>query len=120
MSDEAPAADAPKTIEPPRIDPTFRNGTITAFGITSSFSLGFLSQWASSPGIWRLYDVAPAIAISIGAGLQIRALALLLPVEGLERAIYDKATRNYLRGLVLTGLGVFLAVSFDIASATLK
>lgn len=120
MSAEPPVADAPKPDEAARIDPTFRNGTITAFGITASFSLGFLSQWASSPGVWRLYDVLPALMICVGAGLQIRALALLLPVAGLERKIYDKATRNYLRGLILTGLGVFSAVSFDIVGAVLK
>ncbi|PZQ17901.1 MAG: hypothetical protein DI565_04020 [Ancylobacter novellus] len=103
-----------------RIEPVFRNGTITAFGITVSFTLGFLSQWASTPGTWRFYDVFPVLAIFAGALLQIRALALLLPIESLAKRIYDRATRLYLIGFGLTGLGVFAAVSFDIASALIQ
>ena len=101
----------------PNIDPTFRNGTITAFGIVVSFSLGFLSQWASSPGVWRLYDVFSVSAIFFGVVMQIRALALLLPVDGLRRVIYDRATRSFLIGLITTGAGVFAAVAFDIFTA---
>ena len=104
----------------PLIEAVFRNGTITAFGITVSFTLGFLSQWASSPGVWRIYDLAPVFAIFGGATLQIRALALLLPVESLLKTTYDRATRLYLIGFAMTGLGVFAAVSFDIVSALLK
>lgn len=117
MSDSEPAGGAAAA---QMIEPVFRNGTITAFGITVSFSLGFLSQWASSPGVWRLYDLAPVVAIFGGAILQIRALALLLPVESLVKTVYDRATRLYLIGFSLTGLGVFAAVSFDIVSAFLK
>jgi len=99
------------------IEAVFRNGTITAFGITVSFSLGFLSQWAASPGMWRLYDLPPVIAIFAGALLQIRALALLLPLEGLLKRVYDRATRLYLIGFGLTGCGVFAAVALDIGHA---
>lgn len=106
-------------VEPP-IDSTFRNGTITAFGVTVSFSLGFLSQWASAPGVWRSYDTPPVLVIFVGVALQIRALALLLPVEGLKRRIYDHATRTYMAGLILTGVGVATAVSFDAISALFK
>ncbi|MFD1701839.1 hypothetical protein ACFSCV_02370 [Methylopila henanensis] len=101
----------------PDIEAVFRNGTITAFGITASFSLGFLSQWASSPGAWRLHDAAPAGAIICGSILQIWALALLLPIEGLARPIYDRARKLYLAGLILTGCGVFGAVVADVVSA---
>lgn len=101
------------------IEAVFRNGTITAFGITVSFSLGFLSQWASSPGVWHLYDVPPVIAIFAGALLQIRALALLLPLEGLVKRVYDRATRLYLIGFGLTGGGVFAAVALDVGHAIL-
>ncbi|MFC3692990.1 hypothetical protein [Chenggangzhangella methanolivorans] len=103
----------PEDPPPPPLDATFRNGTITAFGVTVSFSLGFLSQWASSPGVWHSYDTPPALMIFVGVALQIRALALLLPIEGLRKKIYDKATKIYLVGLILTGLGVCAAVSFD-------
>lgn len=101
---------------PTDVEPVFRNGTITAFGITLSFSLGFLSQWASAPGAWRLYDGPPAAAIMVGSVLQMWALALLLPVEGLARRVYDRSRRIYVAGLILTGLGVFGAVLADIVS----
>ncbi|GLK81089.1 hypothetical protein [Methylopila turkensis] len=101
----------------PDVEAVFRNGTITAFGITLSFSLGFLAQWASSPGVWRFYDGPPAAAIILGSILQIWALALLLPVEGLARPVYDRSRRLYLAGLILTGCGVFGAVIADLVSA---
>ena len=101
------------------IEAVFRNGTITAFGITVSFTLGFLSQWASSPGVWRWYDLPSVFAVFCGALLQIRALALLLPVEGLLKTVYDRATRLYLIGLAFTGAGVFAAVSFDVVTGIL-
>ncbi|WP_165448740.1 hypothetical protein [Rhizobium ruizarguesonis] len=31
------------------IETLFRNGTITVVGVVLSFSLGFLTQWASNP-----------------------------------------------------------------------
>lgn len=104
----------------PLIEAVFRNGTITAFGVIVSFSLGFLSQWAMTPQPWRLYDALPAAAIIIGVILQIRALALLLPVEGLRKPVYDRATRLFLFGLSSTGFGVFAAVALDVAWALLE
>jgi len=98
-----------------RVEAVFRNGTITAYGITVSFTLGFLSQWASSADAWRWYDVPAVVAVFAGGMFQIWALALLLPVEGLVKTIYDRATRLYLVGLALTGAGVVTAVSFDVA-----
>jgi len=113
MADELqPAAEASDQIEP-----VFRNGTITAFGITVSFTLGFMAQWASSPGVWRVYDLGPLAAIFLGAVLQVWALALLLPVSSLARRTYDRATRIYLVGFILTGCGVLSAVLFDVVSA---
>ncbi|MBB3974341.1 hypothetical protein [Hansschlegelia beijingensis] len=102
-----------------RVEAVFRNGTITAYGITVSFTLGFLSQWASSADAWRLYDVPAVAAVFAGGMFQIWALALLLPVEGLVKTIYDRATRLYLIGLALTGTGVVTAVSFDVARGIL-
>jgi hypothetical protein len=120
MTDAPVSGPDPKPDDGDAIDATFRNGTITAFGVTVSFSLGFLSQWASSPGIWRSYDAPPTLMIFAGVAMQIRALSLLLPVQGMKRPIYDKATRIYMIGLILTGVGVCAAVSFDVASALLK
>lgn len=114
MAEEAETA-APAEDE--KIEAVFRNGTITAFGITVSFTLGFLAQWASSAGAWRVYDLGPLAAIFLGAMLQVRALALLLPIESLAKRTYDRATRIYLVGFALTGCGVLSAVSFDVVSA---
>ena len=47
----------------PRIDATFRNGSVTAVGIILGFSLGFLSQWASNPIAWSVVDIAAAAPI---------------------------------------------------------
>ncbi len=119
MTEDASAAALPAE-EEERIEAVFRNGTITAFGITVSFTLGFLAQWASSPGVWRFYDLVPLVAIFIGAALQVRALALLLPMESLAKKIYDRATKLYLIGFAMTGVGVVAAVAFDVVSALMK
>jgi hypothetical protein len=107
----------PKTAAEPMVEAVFRNGAITAFGITVSFSLGFLSQWASSPGVWRVFDIPPVVTLFAGIVCQIRAVSLLLPVEGLRKIVYDKATRIFMIGLILAGIGVFGAVSLDALSA---
>lgn len=119
MANDVDASAAPAEDEQ-KIEAVFRNGTITAFGITVSFTLGFLAQWATSPGVWRLYDLAPVIGIFVGAALQIRALALLLPIESLAKPVYDRATKLYLIGFGLTGLGVLAAVAADVASSLLQ
>jgi hypothetical protein len=103
-----------------RVDAVFRNGTITAFGVTVSFSLGFIAQWAASPGVWHAYDTPPIVVMFAGSVLQIRALALLLPVEGLIKTTYDRATRSYMLGLVLTGVGVFSAIGADVLPTLLN
>jgi len=95
------------------IETVFRNGTITVVGVVLSFSLGFLTQWASNPIPWKLPDLPTLILISIGIGLQLRSLALLLKTESLKKTVYDRASRYFLRGIVTTGSGVFLAIVIE-------
>lgn len=95
------------------IETVFRNGTITVVGVVLSFSLGFLTQWASNPIPWTIADLPTLFLISIGVGLQLRSLALLLRTESLKKSVYDRASRYFLRGIVTTGSGVFVAIVID-------
>ncbi len=95
------------------IETVFRNGTITVVGVVLSFSLGFLTQWASNPIPWKLVDLPTLILISIGIGLQLRSLAYLLRTESLKKVVYDKASRLFLIGIITTGSGVFLAIVIE-------
>ena len=95
------------------IETLFRNGTITVVGVVLSFSLGFLTQWASNPIPWRLTDLPTLVVIAIGIVFQLRSLALLLQTSSLKKAVYDKASRLFLNGVIITGAGVFLAILID-------
>ena len=95
------------------IETVFRNGTITVVGVVLSFSLGFLTQWASNPIPWKLTDLPTLLVISTGCVLQLRSLALLLKTESLKKSVYDKASRYFFSGIVTTGFGVFLAIIID-------
>jgi hypothetical protein len=95
------------------IETLFRNGTITVVGVVLSFSLGFLTQWASNPIPWRLTDLPTLVVIAIGIVFQLRSLALLLQTSSLKKVVYDKASRLFLNGVIITGAGVFLAILID-------
>ncbi|MDR6635405.1 hypothetical protein J2X72_004219 [Phyllobacterium sp. 1468] len=95
------------------IETLFRNGTITVVGVVLSFSLGFLTQWASNPIPWRLTDLPTLVVIAIGIVFQLRSLALLLQTSSLKKVVYDKASRLFLHGVMITGAGVFLAILID-------
>ena len=95
------------------IETLFRNGTITVVGVVLSFSLGFLTQWASNPIPWRLADLPTLVVIAIGIVFQLRSLALLLQTSSLKKVVYDKASRLFLSGVIITGSGVFLAILID-------
>ena len=98
-----------------QIDPTFRSGSLTAIGIMVGFSLGFLTRWAAVPGAWSKADFSALAAIVIGIALQIVSLAMLLSVESLILANYNRMIRIFLAGLVLVSVGVVLAVFVDIS-----
>ncbi|WP_019171133.1 hypothetical protein [Pseudaminobacter salicylatoxidans] len=95
------------------VETLFRNGTITVVGIVLSFSLSFLTQWANNPLPWNLVDLPPVFLIIAGIVCQIMALAILLRIASLQHNIYAKANRRFLIGVVLTGLGIVLAIIID-------
>lgn len=97
-----------------QIDPAFRSGSLTAIGIMVGFSLGFLTRWAAVPGSWSRADFSALAAITIGIALQILSLAMLLSIESLILANYNRMIRIFLTGLVLVAVGVLLAVFVDI------
>jgi hypothetical protein len=111
MSHQTDHAGASETA---KIDSTFRNGSLTAVGVVVGFSLGFLSRWAGLPGTWSNVDLVAVVAITVGIGLQIKALADLLGVASLERSRYERCVRIFLTGLVIVSLGVVLAIFADL------
>lgn len=106
--------------KPDRIDPTFRNGSLTAIGVVVGFSLGFVSNWALQPGTWNIVDIVSVLLIGIGIGLQIRALAGMLSTNSLNLAIYERLIRTFLIGLGLVAFGVGMAIFGDVVSGNLN
>ena len=98
-----------------RIDATFRNGSITAVGILTGFSLGYVSQWVSDPSPWDLSDLFAVCPLILGIILQVMALAALLSASSLYLAHYNRAKTMFLVGLALTALGMTIAVGLDIS-----
>ena len=96
------------------IDPTFRNGSITAVGIILGFSLGLLSQLGSDPIDLQPVDIAVAVPIVVGIFLQGKALAALLSVASLAVTNYDRAKHSFLAGLSLVALGIAASIMLDI------
>jgi hypothetical protein len=109
LDQETPAAS-----DEPRIDSTFRNGSVTAVGIILGFSLSFLSQWASNPIAWSAVDILAATPIITGIGLQGKAFADLLSIRSLVLVNYDRARCTFLIGLGLVAGGVAIAILLDI------
>lgn len=98
----------------PRIDSTFRNGSLTAIGVVVGFSLGFLSRWAGLPGGWSYSDLMAVSSITVGIVLQIKSLADLLSVESLILSRYKRSIRIFLAGLILVALGTGAAIFADL------
>ncbi len=101
--------------EPERraIEAVFRNGSVTAVGVLTGFSLTFLTAWAANPLPWQLHDLFGIVPLAAGIVFELIALAGLLHPDSLERVRYDRAVRFFLIGLVLVGCGVALAVGID-------
>lgn len=96
-----------------RVELLFRNGTITVVGIVLSFSLNFLTQWASNPIPWTLIDLPTMGLISLGILLQALSLLKLLKHDSLQRPKFDRATILFVRGVVSTVIGVISAIIID-------
>ena len=98
-----------------RVGEEFRSGSITAVGVVTGFSLTFLTAWSASPIPWKPTDLIALAPLVVGLGLQVWALALLLDPDSLILSHYRRATRRFLAGVVLTVLGVGVALAIDIA-----
>ncbi|MDX8493778.1 hypothetical protein RFN29_19620 [Mesorhizobium sp. VK22B] len=96
-----------------RVEPVFRNGTVTIVGILLAFSLGFITHWAANPIPWQTYHLVAVVPILVGIALQMRALAILLDIKSLQRTIHDRASRIFIAGLIFTACGVGLAILLD-------
>jgi hypothetical protein len=99
-----------------RIEPSFRHGTITAVGVMTAFSLGFLTAWGANPLPWGAKDLYALIPILIGVILEMIALGLLLDPNCLELRRYRTAIRIFLPGMALVAVGVALALVVDYVS----
>lgn len=102
------------------IETLFRNGTLTVIGIVLSFSLGFLTQWASNPIPWQLMDLPTIILIAVGIVLQVTALIGLLQPTSLRKHVFDKANRRFIFGVISTSAGVVSAVVIDFIELLIK
>ena len=111
MSDQTNPDDKPVEI-------LFRNGNVTVIGIVIAFSLGFVSQWAANPVPWNAIDTFAIIPMVVGIVLQLFALWSMLRLCSLERPIFRRANTTFMIGLVLTSLGVMLAVAFDVLAVS--
>jgi hypothetical protein len=103
-----------------RVEPVFRNGTITIVGILLAFSLGFITHWAANPIPWQTYHLIAVLPILVGIALQIRALAILLDIKSLQRTIHDRASQIFIAGLILAACGVGLAILLDFFEVAAK
>ena len=78
----------------------------------------FLAELGFTPQTIGLMAAAYAavVPIIIGIALQLKALADLLSLASVQRHIYERSMRWFMVGLVLTALGVVLAIFFDLTS----
>ena len=96
------------------IDAQFRNGTVTVVGVVLSFSLGFLSQWATNPVPLELSDLPALLLMAAGIVMQGLALMALLNLSSLRKDVYVRAVGKIRTGVILTAAGIFVAVIIDL------
>lgn len=96
-----------------RLDPAFRNGSVTAIGVVLAFSLGFLNNWAAATVEWIPGDLFAVASIAVGIVFQVVAMAGMLAIESLEEAKYRRLIRIFMIGLALVSLGVLIAIGGD-------
>lgn len=99
-----------------RIEPSFRHGSITAVGVFTAFSLGFLTAWGANPIPWGLKDLFALVPIAVGVIFEMVALARLLDPRVLEMPRYKAAVRFFLIGMALVAVGVAAALAVDFVS----
>ena len=105
---------APKTDDQDKIDSTFRNGSLTAVGIITGFSLSFINSWVSNPNDWGRIDILPMTFMVVGIALQVKVFADLLARDSLLAVKYDRARRLFLIGVLIVAAGIAIALANDI------
>lgn len=114
MADEKAEGAAAEPAEAPKIDATFRNGSLTAVGIVLGFSLSFVNAWVSSPLPWSRTDVLVIVPLVAGIMLQAFAMARLLSPDSLVLANYTRARIAFLAGLMAMAAGIAIALTLDV------
>ena len=102
------------TKPPPSIDATFRNGSMTAVGIITGFSLSFITRWGANPVPWQWVDLFAVVPLLVGIAFQIWAFAVLLKPESIQIEIYTRAKNHFLLGLAGVLAGTAIAILLDI------
>ncbi len=98
----------------PRIEATFRNGSLTAISVILGFSLSFLVRWSALPGPWSRLDLLSVALITVGIVLQIVAVAALLFTSSLEERRYNGSVALFLAGLAIVAFGAGSVIAGDI------
>ena len=98
----------------PKIEATFRNGSLTAISVILGFSLSFLVRWSALPGPWTRFDLLSVALLTLGVVLQIVAVAALLFTSSLDEKLYNRAVGLFLAGLGIVALGTGLAIAGDV------
>lgn len=96
------------------IDATFRNGSVTAIGIVTGFSLTFFVAWVNNPLPWEPVDAVAIVPLIIGVGLLVWSLASMLSPRSLELDFYLAARNRFLIGLVILAVGMACAIIIDL------
>lgn len=96
------------------LDPTFRNGSVTAIGVVGGFSLAFLSNWTLMPGRWGGSALVAFALLAVGIAFQLRALAGMLETSSLRRVRYNRLVRIFVIGIYLTAAGVLVALAAEL------
>lgn len=100
--------------QPPSIDATFRNGSMTAVGIILGFSLSFITRWGANPVPWQAVDLFAVVPLLAGIAFQIWAFAILLSPSSIQIEIYTRAKNHFLIGLAGVLAGTAAAILLDI------
>lgn len=96
------------------LDPTFRNGSVTAIGVIGGFSLAFLANWTLMPGRWGGSALVAFALLALGIAFQLRALAGMLETSSLRRVRYNRLVKIFVIGLYLTASGVLMALVAEV------
>ena len=100
--------------QPTMIDATFRNGSMTAIGVVTGFSLNFLTRWGANPVPWLMVDLLAVVPLVAGLIMQVWSFTELLRPESMQLVVYTKAKNHFIIGTSGVLLGVGMALLLDV------